>query len=219
MPKKIVNKRKDPKEYMKIAVDIMKKSIEERKGDKPSPYVGAVLVFPDGTYDTAYRGELREGDHAEYTLLDKKHRQEELSDCWLFATLEPCAPGARKAPKTSCSERIVNARISEVWFGVEDKNPKVDHGGIDYMVEKGVKINQFSPEFHKEIEDYNKEFMKWANMKNQDAKNEIIKPLETLEKKITSSDMSSLSEIALQKYVTDSKRKYNINSDDFYREL
>ncbi len=64
--------RKDPKEYMKIAVDVMRKSIEERKNDKPSPYVGAVLVFPDGSYDTAYRGELREGDHAEYTLLDKK---------------------------------------------------------------------------------------------------------------------------------------------------
>jgi len=66
------NTRKDPKEYMRIAVDVMKKSIEERKNNKPSPYVGAVLVFPDGSYDTAYRGELREGDHAEYTLLDKK---------------------------------------------------------------------------------------------------------------------------------------------------
>jgi len=79
--------RKDPKVYMRIAVDIMKKSIEERNNDKPSPYVGAVLVFPDGTYDTVYRGELREGDHAEYTLLDKKNRNKELSDCWLFATL------------------------------------------------------------------------------------------------------------------------------------
>ena len=70
--------RKDPKVYMRIAVDIMKKSIEERNNDKPSPYVGAVLVFPDGTYDTVYRGELREGDHAEYTLLDKKNRNKEL---------------------------------------------------------------------------------------------------------------------------------------------
>ena len=75
--------RKDPKEYMKLAVEIMKKSIPERKKKDPSPYVGAVLVFPDGTVETAFRGELREGDHAEYTLLDKKHRQRELSDCWL----------------------------------------------------------------------------------------------------------------------------------------
>jgi len=84
MDKRNIGKRKDPKEYMKIAVEVMKSSVNERENDKPSPYVGAVLVFPDGTYDTAYRGELREGDHAEYTLLDKKHRKDNLTDCWLF---------------------------------------------------------------------------------------------------------------------------------------
>ena len=117
--------RKGPKEYMKLAVEVMKKSIPERKKKDPSPYVGAVLVFPDGTIETAYRGEFREGDHAEYTLLDKKNRHHDLTGCWLFATLEPCAPGARNATKVSCAERIVNARISDVWFGIEDKNPKV----------------------------------------------------------------------------------------------
>ena len=65
-------KRKTPKEYMNMAVDVMKKSISESNKSKPSPHVGAVLVFPDGTVNTAYRGELREGDHAEYTVLDKK---------------------------------------------------------------------------------------------------------------------------------------------------
>ena len=65
------DKRKDPKVYMKLAVEVMKKSIPERKKKDPSPYVGAVLIFPDGTVETAYRGEFREGDHAEYTLLDK----------------------------------------------------------------------------------------------------------------------------------------------------
>ena len=69
---KEVDIRKDPKEYMRLAVEVMKNSIHERKKKDPSPYVGAVLVFPDGTVETAYRGELREGDHAEYTLLIKK---------------------------------------------------------------------------------------------------------------------------------------------------
>lgn len=131
MAKKKTKKRLDPKEYMLLAVDAMKLSISERNKKDPSPHVGAVLVFPDGSYETAYRGELREGDHAEYTVLDKKNRLKELSDCWLFATLEPCAKGVRNASKISCSERIVSARISEVWFGIEDKNPKVDHPFIN----------------------------------------------------------------------------------------
>ena len=38
----------------------------------------------------------------------------------LFATLEPCAPDSRHAPKMSCTERIVLSRIKEVWVGIED---------------------------------------------------------------------------------------------------
>ena len=209
--------RKDPKEYMKLAVQVMKKSIPERKKKNPSPYVGAVLVFPDGTVETAYRGELREGDHAEYTLLDKKNRQKSLKDCWLFATLEPCAPGSRNAPKRSCSERIVDARISEVWFGIEDKNPTVNHAGIDHLLNNKVKVHQFAPEFHKEIEEANKEFMKWANMQNEKAKKS--KPLNNLSERATYTDIDSLSETALLKFITESKRKYKPKSAEQLREL
>ena len=211
--------RKDPREYMKLAVEVMKRSIPERKKKNPSPYVGAVLVFPDGTIETAYRGEFREGDHAEYTVLDKKYRHKDLSGCWLFATLEPCAPGARNAPKVSCAERITNARISEVWFGIEDKNPTVDHGGIDHLVESGVKVHQFSPEFHKEIEDINKEFMKWANMKNDEAKAKLSKPQDYLDDRATATNINSLSDDALLKFITDSKRDYDPKSEEFLQEL
>ena len=153
--------RKDPKEYMKLAVEVMKKSIPERKKQNPSPYVGAVLVFPDGTVETAHRGELREGDHAEYTLLDKKNRIKSLKGCWLFATLEPCAPGARKAPKISCAERIVSARISEVWFGIEDKNPTVNHGGIDHLLENKVKVHQLREFKEMELLEYDSKKKKY----------------------------------------------------------
>ena len=219
MAKKEENNRLDPKEYMRLAVDAMKLSIEERKKDTPSPYVGAVLVFPDGTYETAYRGELREGDHAEYTLLDKKNRHRELSDCWLFATLEPCAPEARNTPKVSCSERIVNARISEVWFGIEDKNPTVDHGGIDHMEENNVKVHQFAPEFHKEIEDANEKFMKWANMKNQEAKIKKDKPQDYLDTQAAETNLNSLSDTALQKFLTESNSLLKLNSKEFLQDL
>src|SRR5690348_9249513 len=104
-----------PRAMMEKAVEVMRQSVNEPRTDqKASPLVGAVLVKADGTVDTAYRGELRHGDHAEFTLLERKHRDERLDGSVLFATLEPCAPGARKHPKLGCAERIVNARISEV---------------------------------------------------------------------------------------------------------
>jgi ATP-dependent DNA helicase RecG len=211
--------RKEPKEYMKLAVEVMKNSIPERKKKDPSPYVGAVLVLPDGTVETAYRGEFREGDHAEYTVLDKKHRQKDLTGCWLFATLEPCAPGARNSPKVSCAERIVNARISDVWFGIEEKNPKVDHGGIYHLVDNQVNVHQFTPEFHNEIEEINKEFMKWANLKNDEEKAKKQKPLDHLDERADATNMESLSETALQKFLTESKRNFKPNSDEFLQEL
>lgn len=218
MAKKETNKRLAPKEYMLMAVDAMKKSISERNKKDPSPHVGAVLVFPDGTVETAYRGEFREGDHAEYTVLDKKNRHKELSDCWLFATLEPCAKGSRNAPKVSCSERIVNARISKLWFGIEDKNPKVD-GGLDHMKDHGIIVRQFAPEFHKEIEIANKQFMKWANMKSEEAKAKKEKPQKYLDKQAAETNMDSLSDIALQKFLTESDNDYKLNSEEFLQDL
>lgn len=65
----------EKRKYMEISIEVMKNSVQEsRKDAKPSPFVGAVLVWPDGSYLTAYRGELREGDHAEYTLIERKCR-------------------------------------------------------------------------------------------------------------------------------------------------
>lgn len=211
--------RKEPKEYMKLAVEVMRNSIPERKKKDPSPYVGAVLVFPDGTVETAYRGEFREGDHAEYTVLDKKNRHKDLSGCWLFATLEPCAPGARNAPKVSCAERIVNARISDVWFGIEDKNPKVDHGGINHLVDNHVNVHQFTPEFHNEIEEINKEFMKWANLKNEEEKAKKQKPQNHLNERAEATNIDSLSDTALIKFITESKRNFEPKSNEFLQEL
>ena len=89
-----------PQAMMKMAIEAMRQSVDEVRSDgKASPKVGAVLVKPDaGRLETAHRGELREGDHAEYTLLERKNRAHKLDECVLFTTLEPCAPGARNRP-------------------------------------------------------------------------------------------------------------------------
>jgi len=211
--------RKEPREYMKMAIEVMQKSIQENRVDKSSPYVGAVLAFPDGTTDTAFRGEFRQGDHAEYTLLDKKNRTKDLSGCWLFATLEPCAPGARNAPKIPCSERIVNARIAEVWFGIEDPDPKVDHGGIIHMEENGVKIHQFDRDLHKIIEDVNKEFLIGAYKRRKEANEVKQKTPDILNQQAVNTDFKNLSNAALQKFITVSGSKLEVGSEELTNEL
>src|SRR5438270_541725 len=123
MAKKLFDARK----LMEKAIEIMHQSLPEPRSDgKACPIVGAVLKKSDGTLEMACRGELRYGDHAEYTLLERKNRDQKLDGAFLFTTMEPCAPGSRREPKVSCAERIVLARIKEIWIGIEDPDPTVD---------------------------------------------------------------------------------------------
>lgn len=152
-----------PRLYMEKSIEIMRASIHERRADsKPTPYVGAVIVLPDGRVDTAYRGELREGDHAEYTLIERKHRSDNLAGSTLYATLEPCAPGARHFPKLGCAERIVNARIKKVYIGIEDPDPKVAGKGIKYLLDCGIEVSMYPRELQSQIEEVNQQFLSAA---------------------------------------------------------
>jgi hypothetical protein len=50
---------------MELAIEVMRQTVSEpRKDGKASPLVGAVLYKPDGTIETACRGELRHRVHA-----------------------------------------------------------------------------------------------------------------------------------------------------------
>lgn len=122
------------RKFMELSVEVMKNSIQEKRHDeKPSPFVGAVMVREDMSVVTAYRGELREGDHAEFTLLERKCRSENVEGNVLFATLEPCSPGARHFPKLGCAERIVNftlPRNAAAVNKVDDTLAELDEGEI-----------------------------------------------------------------------------------------
>lgn len=204
--------------YMKIAIEVMKKSIQEPRNDKSSPKVGAVLVKPDGTVETAYRGELRHGDHAEFTLIERKNRDNILDNSFLFATLEPCAPGARKPPKLSCSERIVNARIKKVWIGIEDPDPKVDRKGIKYLIDNGVEVEMFPTELQKEIRDLNKQFIKEAEERAKNITNEKDDNILTQKEKIElSARIEDLSQETIENFISKAQLNIKINSKGFYR--
>ena len=158
---------------------------------------------PDGTVDTAFRGELRHGDHAEYTLLERKHRDEQLDGSFFFATLEPCAPGARKHPKLACAERIVNARIAEVWVGIEDPDPTVDRQGIRYLEQNGVKVHLFDLDLQDRIREVNKEFIVQALKRAAEAKDGKVckpSPLSQWDEALSGVSVADLASHALARY-------------------
>ena len=161
----------DARKLMEKAIEVMKQSLHEPRTDgKSPPKVGAVLWKPDGTIATAYRGELRHGDHAEYTLLDCKHRDEKARRRVSFRNLGTLRAGTRKQPKLPCAERIVNARIAEVWVGIEDPDPTVDRQGIRYLEQHGVRVHLFDLDLQDQIRKANKKFIEQAIKRAAEAK-------------------------------------------------
>jgi len=213
----------DPRKLMEQAIEVMRQSVSEPRPDgKASPSVGAVLWKPDGTVETACRGELRYGDHAEYALLERKNRHCKLDGAVLFATLEPCAPGSRQHPKLGCAERIVLARIKEVWIGIEDPDPTVDRKGIKYLQDRGVTVHMFDRDLQEEIQKANKAFIQQA-LERAAAAREEKKPkgitLSPLENAFATAELKDFSTEAIEQYRTIAKISDTVGSPAFNRRL
>lgn len=208
---------------MELAIEAMRRSVNEPRADgKASPKVGAVLCRPDGKVDTAFRGELRHGDHAEFTLLERKHGNEKLDGSFLFATLEPCAPGARKHPKLPCAERIVNARIAEVWVGIEDPDPTVDRQGIRYLEQHGIRVHLFDRDLQDQIRKANKKFIEQAIKRAAEAKGAKTarpSPLSKWDEALAGVESADLASDALARYREQTKIPDRTMSAGFFQRL
>jgi ATP-dependent DNA helicase RecG len=213
----------DPRKLMEQAIEVMRESVgEPRPEGEPDLKVGAVLWKPNGAVDVACRGELRFGDHAEYTLLDKKNYNQKLDGAVLFTTLEPCAPGARNYPKRSCAERIVAARIREVWVGVEDPDPTVDRKGIKYLQDCGVNVHMFDRDLQEIIYAENKQWVAEALERAaavQEEKKAKPVSLSNLENAMARSEADDFSKEALEQYRTSAQIKAQVASVSFNHRL
>ena len=102
----------------------------------------------------AFRGELAPGDHAEFTLLERKLGDCVLAGTTLFTTLEPCT--SRNRPKLACAERIIERRISRVVISVLDPNDAIRGRGELRLREAGIQIARFDSDLMAQIEELNR---------------------------------------------------------------
>ncbi len=213
MAKAVKKKTFDARQYMELAIEEMNKSKNEPRPDgKVPPKVGAILLFPDGRVEKAHRGQLREGDHAEYTLIERLMQKEKLDECILFTTLEPCVE--RNSPKVPCCRRTTNARIKTVYVGIADPDPTVDGKGIKHLEKHGANVIMFDRDLQKIIESKNKKFIEQAIERKNKVEEEVIE-MTPLELPVVTASFEEFSTEALQKFINEAKLKYRIEDPVF----
>jgi ATP-dependent DNA helicase RecG len=218
-------KKYTPRELMELAVAEGELSIPEHD-DKEDPFVGAIVATKDGRIlERAHRGELRFGEHCEFTLLERKLRERDLSESVLYVTLEPCTDETRNQAKgkSGCATHIVRARIRTVYIGIEDPNPRIANQGMRYLIGNHVVVHPFHADLQERIRQRNAKFIK---EKEEEAK---AIPLEAKEEEKTvleqvkpGAAITGLSQDALQKFIAMSKlpslypsREFNEWATDF----
>ena len=105
----------------------------------PNPWVGAVLVAPDGSVHHGAT-EPPGGRHAEIVALDAARAAggDALTrGSVVYVTLEPCAHTGRTGP---CAEALVAAGVRRVVVGVPDPDPLVAGAGLARLRDAGVAV-------------------------------------------------------------------------------
>lgn len=143
-------------EAMEQAVEASRHCVQEPNKEKPTPKVGAAIVKAGKILGVAYRGELKPGEHAEYTLLERKLKDVDVTGATIYTTLEPCTK--RGPNKTECTKWIIDRGIAEVVIGSLDWNPDVCGIGELRLRKANVKIARFPHKYMIEIEALNEEF-------------------------------------------------------------
>ncbi len=145
-------------EAMQQAIRISKKCKAE--DDRIHPFVGAVIIKDNMILADAFRGEIKPGEHAEYTVLNRKCKNLDLQGSIMVTTLEPCT--TRRHPKKPCALHIVDREIIKVFIGMLDPNDDVRGKGTIFLENHGVDVYWFPWEYRKQVKAINKHY--WEEM-------------------------------------------------------
>lgn len=162
---------------MKRAIELARRCRSEP--GKVSPKVGALVARGGVVLAEAFRGELAPGDHAEFTLLERKLSDSALAGSTLFTTLEPCT--SRHHPKIPCADRIVERRIKRVFIGTLDPNDEIRGRGELSLRSAGIQVGRFDPDLMPAIEELNRDFARHQSAhprRRRRTKSETTDPVE-----------------------------------------
>jgi len=130
---------------------------ESVKGStSPNPAVGAVIV-KDGVIVATGVTQSAGGDHAEAMAL--KRAGERARGASMYVTLEPCVDYPEKRTP-SCTNRIIEAGVREIFIGRRDPNPQVNGRGIETLKRAGIQVREISI-FSKRLRVLNEDFEKY----------------------------------------------------------
>jgi ATP-dependent DNA helicase RecG len=199
-------------QYMELSILEMMESKAEHS-DRADPKVGAVLVDRNGAYfDKAYRGELRIGDHGEFTILERKHPGEDLSGFSLYTTLEPCVK--RNFPKRGCYKRCINARLGKVYIGHYDPDPTVASNGYKLLKKAGIEVEFYDKKYEEIIAEANEQFFNEAAKRaEQEKTKEIQSAIDPIENELIEFQLNDLSEEAQRTMIDKMGSSYKLSSD------
>jgi diaminohydroxyphosphoribosylaminopyrimidine deaminase/5-amino-6-(5-phosphoribosylamino)uracil reductase len=102
----------------------------------PNPWVGCVIVKEGQIIGQGYTQPPGQA-HAEVCALQQA--QEHAKGAALYVTLEPCAHIGRTPP---CTQALIEAGIREVYFGVQDPDPRVKGQGARQLQQAGIRVIQ-----------------------------------------------------------------------------
>lgn len=209
-------KKYSPEELMEMAYQESLFSIHEHH-EKPDPLVVAILTTADGRIlATAHRGELRIGEHCEFTLIERKLKSVNLTGCHLYVTLEPCIDKVRKPPKRGCATHIYKARLSKVYIGIRDPDIDIENEGAGELIAKGIVVEDFHSVIADKIRLSLESFIKYKeDQKLIIQQDREEKPIAYLKQAANNTTITQFSKMAIDEFISNSQTKFTYPSEEF----